>query len=186
MRILYGQALFIACSLALTSSCHNVRQYDSPGLRLMTRYWHPDEYIALVMGTPTKQYQGEPALLIRMSDSTVINTATVDVTLLESKCAERSDASGLPFTDYVGRPNMDDGAHWGDSTVHLQDYSREFLICHGRLCGIRIYQRGDEGGTDTPYVGDPRTGAMFAFPLAESTVVSLFGPPERFREYLHE
>jgi hypothetical protein len=121
-----------------------------------------------------------------MSDGSTLNTATVDPNVLKSKCPLSSDASGYPFTDYVGRPNMAPGSSWPDSTTHLQDGSREFYLCGGALCAFRVYFRPSDAPSDTPSVGDPLTRELYRFPLSEEDLVHLLGEPQRFSQYLHE
>lgn len=174
--------VFICC---LPYSCHNERQYERGNVRLQTAMWQDDQYVTLSMGSPTMPYNGSPPLLIRMSDGTIINTATSDVSTIESKCAGRSDMSGLPFHDFCYSESAPYGTRWPNGSTRLQDAWRVFHVCSNRIIFIQIYWNDtDKWGKSE--IGNPSTGEMYAFPLREATVVSLFGKPDRITEYLRE
>lgn len=170
----------------LLYSCHNVCQFNRGNIRLNTAFWQDDQYETLSIGSPTSPYNGTPPLLIRMSDGTIINTATSDVSTIENKCAGKSDASGLPFCDFsYSEPFAPYGTRWPGGTTELQDIGRRFFVCSNKVIFIQISCNDTDYGRK-PEIGNPVTGAMYAFPFREVTVVSLFGKPDRINKYLRE
>lgn len=181
--ILLRIALLSACLVMV--SCRNVRQYDKGNIRLLTRYWRKNQYAQLLIGTPTKPYRQIPPILIRMSDGTIINTGTAEQTLIESKCRGSSDWSGVPFTEGFGVPPIDSSASWPNGTTRFQDLFRIFFVNRGKIISLTLeWQPGQ--GPDKPEIGDPRTGRMYLFPLTQAQVIALFGPPDKFTEYMQK
>jgi len=121
-----------------------------------------------------------------MSDGTIINTATSDVTAIEKKCAGKTDLSGLPYFDFSYNSTFAPyGTRWPGGTRELQDLWRSFFICSNKIIAIQIHWNAtDKWGKSE--IGNPTTGEMYAFPLRETTVISLFGKPDRIAEYLRE
>lgn len=176
----------IACVLGtiLTCSCHNVVKYDYGKVGLNTRYWHDNEFVNIEFGGPHKPYNGSPALLIKMSDGTVLNLATASVSEIQEKCPIQSDCSGNACSDLSTHQRPPNGTRWPEGTTLMKDDSRRIYVLSNQVIAVRIYWDGHP--LPKPEVGNPRTGEMHTFPLSKETVVSLFGKPKRVTTHLYE
>ena len=172
--------------LAFAVGCgmKNIRQYDKSNIRLCSRHWQKSEYNSLRIGTPTQPYYGNPALLLKMSDGTTINTATVDIQTLFDKCAGKSDASGTIFAD-IGTPSSAPGATWPQGTMRLQDQARVLMVQGGRLLSVSMGWNPN-GSFPSPEVSAPDKQEWFSFPWKEETAIALFGEADAISEYLSE
>ena len=172
--------------LALAMGCgmKNIRQYDKGNIRLCSSHWQKSGYISLRIGTPTQPYGGSPALLLKMSDGTTINSATVDMQTLSDKCAGKSDASGNLFAD-IGTPSLAPGATWPQGTMRLQDQARVFMVQGGRLLSISMGWNPN-GSFPSPEVSAPDKQEWVSFPLKEENAIALFGEADAISEHPSE
>ncbi len=171
-------------AFALGCGMKNIRQYDKGNIRLCSRHWQKSEYNSLRIGTPTQPYDGSPALLLKMSDGSTINTATVDIQTLLDKCAGKSDASGTIFAD-IGTPSAAPGATWPQGTMRLQDQARVFMVQGGHLLSVSMGWNPN-GSFPSPEISKPDQEKWVSFPLTEENAIALFGEPDAISEYLSE
>ncbi len=166
----------------LLRSCQNVWLYDKGNIRFFSLWG--TQYQSLVVGTPTRPYRGEPAMLVRLSDETVIDLDQIEVVQLIGKCKGRSSLSGMPFSS-MGSPPMEPDTKWPDGTLRLQDESRVFIVHDGKLMSFQLsWGETDEGRP--PEIADKRTGQWHQLPLSELAVIELFGAADQIREYSRE
>ena len=168
-------ALLCAACASWACSCSNVVEYDYENVALHTRHWHADEFLNVEIGGPLPPYKENPALLVKMSDGTVLNLATATAGEIQGKCSSIQDWSGNACSDFSTRRRPPDGTRWPAGTIRMQDDSRQFFVRSNRIIAVRIHWDGHPG--PKPEVGNPATGEMHAFPLSGKTVVALFGKP---------
>ena len=169
------QVIFCIMGAVLTCSCYNVVEYDYDNIGLYTRSWHYDLFVNIEIGGPHQPYTGTPALLIKMSDGTILNLATATVDEIRGKCPSIQDWSGNACSDFSTRQRPPHGSRWPEGTIHMQDYSRQFYVLSNQVIAARISWDGNPW--PKPEVGNPITGEMYTFPLSKKTVVTLFGKP---------
>jgi len=171
----------------------NVRDYVKQNIRFECRPIKDGSHFAfLLVGCPSMPYTGDPALLIRLPDGTVVNTATIDVGNLKAKAKSITDLTGARFCD-IGTPSMDldENAKWPDGAQELQIYGCLFRVHSNRLIGFEIfyhdlkeepYERINYG--TIPAISRPGEVTMYQFPLKQSEVIRIFGKPDRIIDYL--
>ncbi len=166
----------------LLRSCQNVWLYDNGNIRFVSL--SGTQHQSLVVGTPTRPYRGEPAMLVRLSDETVIDLEQIEVVQLIAKCKGRSRLSGVPFSS-IGSPPMEPDTKWPDGTLRLQDESRVFIVHDGKLMSFQL-SWGEADAGRPPEIADKRTGQWRQLPLSEPAVIELFGAADQIREYSRE
>lgn len=187
----------------------NVRDYVRKNVRFQCKpIAGGSNFNSLLVGCPSRPYMGEPALLVRLPDGTIINTATVDVEILMAKARSVTELTGTFFYD-IGFPSIDmigdSYVKWPDGAQELQIHGWIFRVQSNRLISFQVafhdYSKEEtydtiyqEDGTKVvkkrvnygavPAIGRPGENTLHPFPLKQSEVVHVFGTPDKIRDYL--
>jgi len=140
------------------------------------------KYDAIDVGTPVFPYEGEPALLIRLPDDTVLNIAADD--------AAAQVKARMPWPHYPSEePDWltEDTRAWPDGTLEISVGPWKFFTRDERIIGLRVCRRTDDWPWrgSLPAVGLPSDGRLFELPLKPETVVAIFGPPDLVRHVFY-
>ena len=190
MMIRRGLVFGLMASIALTSIGDwlpkNERQYTYDNLRILSTLWNFNKYLALEIGDPITPYNGKRALLIKLSNGTIVNLATISVNELERNCPGRGeDISAQYYADCASLPLPPKGTRWPPDTKKIFDPFAQFFVHGGKVIALRInWDRYDI--RSQPEIGDAKTGKMYAFPLSEADVITLFGKPAKIIDSLQQ
>ena len=164
----------------------NTREYLKENIRFKARPIEGGEnYSGLLIGSPNRPYNGDPALVVRLPSGTVVNLAETSMDQIKEQAASVSFVGGYFFRD-IGSGNMDPGSKWPEGTERIQVQSWVFFVHDGRIISFQVYYRS-EGWKWTgqiPALGAPGESVLYEFPLNQNEVLSVFGKPDLIREYL--
>jgi hypothetical protein len=141
----------------------------------------------LLIGSPNRPYNGDPALVILLPSGTEVNLAEISIDQLKKQASSVSSTGGYVFTD-IGSDSLDPGSRWPAGTERLQIQSWVFFVHDGRILSFRVYYRSErwEWTGRKPALGAAGEDVLYEFPLNQKEVISVFGKPDKIREYLEE
>ena len=133
-----------------------------------------NNYRGLHVGSPEHPYNGDPPLIVRFQSGVEVNLAEIT----EPQLREQATSS------------FSKGMEWDESTKQIRVGHWQFWIRDGQILFFTVtYSDETHLGKwtgRTAAIGNPKDGILYEFPLKQQEVISVFGKPDRIREFLAE
>jgi hypothetical protein len=131
------------------------------------------EYSSVWIGTPREPFAGQPVVTLRFPDGTSVRSDRLDLAWLRRSADRTAPRRASSLLAEEG---------WPAGAEELAVGSWRFIAQTDRVVGFGFGPL-DSHQMPAPEIGDPEGRAFHRPPLRESTLVALFGPPDRIRKW---